>query len=80
LSDSASNLVGGKLAYAQLKETKEPVARDWSKLWQHMLDSGDTDLVQNRLSVTAARQRMDIGEEIPGVEIIDLIDVTIKKV
>jgi len=71
LTEEGVKVIGGKVCTVKLVPTKEPIVRDWDALWAHIIETGSTELVQKRLGVTAARERFDVGEELPGVEIVD---------
>ncbi len=49
-------------------EDQVPNVQDWDAVWQHIVASGDTHLVQRRVSLLAWREMLDHGIEIPGIE------------
>lgn len=78
--DSAG--VFGLLYKAQI--TMKPtatVSKDgWPALMQFIKENDRLDLIQKRLSATAAMDMMDQGITIPGVEKFNVVDVSVTKV
>ena len=58
-----------------------PSCRDWGAFWTHVLETGDTDLVQRRLSSTAISGYMEDNEDKlpPGVTIHVERGVTVRR-
>lgn len=52
---------------------------DWEAVHGYMLNTGALDLVQKRLSITALKGRMDLGENIPGVELREIVKLQATK-
>jgi hypothetical protein len=49
-------------------EDQVPNVNDWDAVWEHIVTSGDTHLVQRRIGLLAWREMLDHGIEIPGIE------------
>lgn len=57
----------GPSGTVSLLETTMPVIESWEDLTNHMLEAGDLDLLQRRISVTNYRDRIEAGLRTPGV-------------
>ena len=44
-----------------------PKVEDWDKLYDYIKKGEAFEMLQRRISVTAWRERADLGEEVPGV-------------
>lgn len=53
---------------AQVRTSVEPVVTDWHETLQYIRDTGSTDLLQRRLTVSAVKLRWADGLQIPGVD------------
>lgn len=53
---------------------------DWDTLWKHIQRTGEFDLLQKRVTVTAVRQRWEVGAEVPGVKQSQEPEISIVKV
>lgn len=75
------NLVGSKGNVATASITKDITARviDWKKFHKYLLKTGELDLMQQRISVTAWRERVGNGIQVPGVEGVDIEDLSLTK-
>ena len=49
-----------------------PTVSDWDALWQHIFDTRQTELLQKRMSATAFRELMAMGQSVPGVSATEL--------
>lgn len=70
----------GKFATAALKRSTVGDVQDWPALWEYVRKNKAYDMIQKRLSVTAARERWDAGKQIPGVEPKEIVTLSITKV
>lgn len=57
-----------------------PVADDWEALTEYIRQKGAVDLLQRRLSPKAIMLRVADGVSIPGIDIQEVPDITIKPV
>jgi hypothetical protein len=69
----------GALATCGIKVTNVPLVEDWDTLWGYIQQTGEFDLVQKRISVTAWRARFDDGVTIPGVSKVEDVDISLTK-
>ena len=77
-----SKLEGAKSKTHQLSISRVdvPSPKDWKKIWAHIKKTGETDLVQKRLSSTAVRARWKDNKKVPGVEKFTKIGLSLTKV
>ena len=45
----------------------EPVATEWTLIWDHIKETGEFDLLHRRLTSLAVKARWEEGIELPGV-------------
>lgn len=69
----------GAVATCGIKVSNVPLVEDWDLLWDHIRASGEFDLVQKRISVTAWRARFEDGVTIPGVSKVEDVDISLTK-
>lgn len=69
------------LATVSVIKSEVPTVKDWDAFYQYMMAHNAPDLLQRRVSQSAWLERVQEGEEIPGVEIFhkETLRVTIKK-
>ena len=65
---------------AELKMRANAELVDWDALQKHILATGEFDLLQKRVTVTAVRARWEVGKEVPGVTQTQEPEVTISVV
>lgn len=65
---------------AEIKMRAYADVTDWNSLWKHIQKTGEFDLLQKRVTVTAVRQRWEVGKEVPGVAQAQEPEVSITKV
>jgi hypothetical protein len=69
----------GAAALATVNTYKVPPDA-WGKLYAHIIETGEFDLLNKALSVTAMRERAKVGTTVPGVESVTFEKLTVKKV
>ena len=65
---------------AQIVSKDVPRAADWSKIHAYILKTGRFDLLQKRLGEKAVMDMVADHQEIPGIEIVIVPDVSITKI
>lgn len=77
----ALKLQGSKGNVATATLTTDTMARvvDWKKFHKHLLKTGELDLMQQRISVTAWKERIADGKQVPGVEGVEVEDLSLTK-
>jgi len=69
----------GAVATAGIKVSNIPLVEDWDTLQAHIKATGEFDLLQKRISVTAWRARFDEGVEVPGVSKVEDVDISLTR-
>lgn len=64
---------------AELKMRAEAEVLDWTALTKHIKDTGEFDLLQKRVTVTAVRERWEVGKEVPGIKQSQVPEIAIKR-
>jgi hypothetical protein len=83
LSKSDDTGAAGKFYRAQIKVDTAPKLAEgagWQALTAHVARTGEFDLLQKRLNNTAVKDRWDAGADVPGVERMRVVKVSITKI
>lgn len=73
------HMVGGKYKKVTLRTKHKPTASDWSLIYDYIDKHKAPDLLQRRLAEGAINERLQDGETIPGVELIEINDLSVSK-
>ncbi len=65
---------------AELKMRASAEVFDWEELQKHIMQTGEFDLLQKRVTLTAVRERWEVGKEVPGISQSQEPEVVISKV
>ena len=57
-----------EVASVSIKEETVPDVHDWDALYAHIISTGDFYLIQRRVSSTAYRELLKLGENVPGLQ------------
>ena len=57
-----------EVASVSIKEETAPDVHDWDALYAHIISTGDFSLIQRRVSSTAYRELLKLGENVPGLQ------------
>jgi len=68
--------VSGKLGRATITMKKVPYAKDWNAVQKYIIQTGEFDLLQKRLSTAAVEAR---ETPIPGIEFLNVKKVNLRK-
>lgn len=71
--------VGGETCVITRVEKNEPVADDWSLIQQHVVTTGEFDLLYRRINPKAVRERWDQGLKVPGIITFPAITLSIRR-
>ena len=63
---------GNDVCTISLKTETVPTVEDWDVLHQHISDTGRFELLQKRMSATAFRELIAMGQSVPGVSATEL--------
>ena len=61
-----------------LKKEVVPTVDDWDALQEYVAKTGRFELLQKRMSATAYREAISLGDDIPGVESTELTKVNFR--
>ena len=70
--------VGNDACTLSIKEEIVPTVEDWDKVYQHILDTKQFELLQKRMSATAYRELLQLGMDLPGVTSTELTRVNFR--
>jgi hypothetical protein len=78
---AANNLkkASGTVATASIQVSAVPLVEDWDTFHIHIQQTGEFDLLQKRISVTAWRARSEDGIIVPGVSKVEDVDISLTK-
>lgn len=79
LIESGVGMVGGTRKKVTLHTKEKPQVADWEKVYEYMQKYDAPDLLQRRLNAGAVKLRFDEGDEIPGIEYIEVNDLSVSK-
>ena len=57
-----------EVASVSIKEETVPDVHDWDALYEHIKQTGDFSRIQRRISSTAYRELLKLGENVPGLQ------------
>jgi hypothetical protein len=69
----------GGVATASVTVKEVPVVEDWDAFYQHVKQTDGWDLFQNRISVTGWRARVEEGVVVPGISVVEDVDISLTK-
>lgn len=72
--------IQGTLCRVSVVPKSVPQVTDWDEFWAKFRVARDRDLIQKRLSSTAVAARWEAGKNVPGVEEIEILTLSINKV
>ena len=68
MDNEGLNRTANSLASVSINEDIVPDVTNWDKLYEHVQETGDFSLIQRRVSSTAYRELLKLGEQVPGLE------------
>lgn len=80
LSKREETGAAGRRYRAQIVLKTVPTIKDWNVLTNYVRESGRFDLLQKRVSDTAVKDLWEEGNEVPGVEKFQNVEVSITKI
>ena len=78
LKDQGIDRVGNDACTLSIKEEIVPTVEDWDKDYQHILDTKQFELLQKRMSATAWRELLQMGQAVPGVKATELTKINFR--
>lgn len=80
ISKSDATGVAGKLARITVVTKPKPQVKDWDAFFTYVRRRGAWDLIQRRISEAAVKERWADNKVIPGVEVFNVVDLSVNKV
>ena len=69
---------GNDVCTVSLKTEIVPTVDDWDALYKHIVDTGQFELLQKRMSATAYRELLAMAQAVPGVRSTELTKVNFR--
>jgi hypothetical protein len=79
ISKSDSTGISGLVARATVKVNRVASVNDWPKFYAYILKNKAFELLQKRVTNSAVLERVEAGEKVAGVELMDVPMVSITK-
>lgn len=79
LPKSKASGVAGKVARIAVANKDVQQVDDWDALFKYVKKNDAFELLQRRLSTAAVQERLDDGQQVPGVKLIKVPQVSINK-
>lgn len=80
LPEDGASGIAGQVARVSLVQKQEPTVVDKDVLRDHILATGEWELLQGRLSAAAVKERWQDGETIPGIGVFLVTTLSVSKV
>ena len=68
MDDEGLSRTANSMASVSINEDVVPDVTNWDALYEHVQETGDFSLIQRRVSSTAYRELLKLGEQVPGLE------------
>lgn len=78
LKDQGIDQVGNDMCTVSIKKEIVPTVENWDSVHQHIIDTGQFELLQKRMSATAYRELQQMGQGVPGVTATELTRVNFR--
>jgi hypothetical protein len=78
LKEQGIDRVGNDQCTVSLKQEIVPTVDDWDMLHQHIIDTKQFELLQKRMSATAYRELLQMGQAVPGVTSTELTRINFR--
>jgi len=69
MDEQGAKRIGGLSANVSISETDVPTVKDWDLVYEYIKTNDSFYLLQKRMSAAAFRELLNLGHEVPGVEI-----------
>ena len=78
LENQGVDRIGNDVCTVSIKKEIVPTVQDWDSVFQHIIDTGQFELLQKRMSATAYRELQQMGQEVPGVVATELTRINFR--
>jgi hypothetical protein len=69
MDEQGAKRIGGLSANVSISEQDVPTVKDWDAVYDYIKNENAFYLLQKRMSAAAFRELLNLGHEVPGVEI-----------
>lgn len=66
-------------ASCTMKEVRHPAIKDWNIFYQHVAKTKQFELLHKRLASAAFRERWEAGEVVPGTEVSNVWELSVRR-
>ena len=78
LENQGVDRIGNNVCTVSIKKEIVPTVDDWDSVHQHIIDTGQFELLQKRMSATAYRELQQMGQDVPGVAATELTRINFR--
>jgi hypothetical protein len=72
--------IGGTMARCAIVHKTVPQVVAWDELYQHIMRTGEFDLLHRRVGEAAVKARWESGVDVPGISAVDVNDLSVTRV
>jgi hypothetical protein len=72
--------IGGSIARCTIISKTVPNVVAWDELYEHIMRTGEFDLLHRRVGEAAVKERWASGVEVPGISAVDINDLSVSRV
>jgi hypothetical protein len=73
------NAVGGSEKLVKRQKSEGVVVDDWDAVFNYILNTGNTHLLQKRIAVSNYKELLEEGDEVDGIHTIELNKLSVSK-
>ena len=78
MEDQGLDQIANDVCTVSKKIDVVPTVEDWDVVHQHILDTKQFELLQKRMSATAWRELLQMGQAVPGVKATELTKINFR--
>ena len=78
LENQGVDRIGNDVCTVSIKKDVVPTVEDWDLVHQHIIENGQFELLQKRMSATAYRELQQMGQDVPGVKPTELTRINFR--
>ena len=78
MEDQGLDQIANDVCTVSKKINVVPTVEDWDVVHQHILDTKQFELLQKRMSATAWRELLQMGQAVPGVKATELTKINFR--
>ena len=70
-------VVGSTNGTVKMTPGTEPVCNDWPAFYSYIKEHDAWEMLHKRVTITAVKELLDVGETIPGITLVDTFKLTV---